>query len=318
MKKIQELVITVLVSVILVTLVLIPVTSIDNTKTNLYVFGVFGQSNGAYGYPDVDLVNSEIEPVPTGTGFFYGTPSGMIQYDDDPRSGQMIDICPNGSYVIGNWEPSFVKKMADSGKKTYIINFSIPGRSIVALGVNGYAWNWENSIIQHALSLIDRSQYNVVMAGLISVHGEADSYHEMSTSEYVERFTNLFNTLQYTYGFECCLMDLVRDTRGTLIQDAQKQLVAENNDIIMGCDATTGFTIENGMMMEDDLHYSQKGDNVLGNDNANSWLSSEFNNNSENDDNTIINAIMTVIPIIVILGIFVGFAIGIATSVKRA
>lgn len=309
--KVVPVFLAAIISVIIFVSVLVPATASPTLKDDLYVFGVFGQSNAAYGHDDVDLVNSTIPSIDPGMGFYYGVNGLPVSYDTDPASGQIYDICPNGKYVIGNWEPSFVQKMAESGKKTLIINFGIPGRSIVALQPGGYAWAWESAVIVNALSQIDTTKYNIRMAGLLSIHGEADSYHEMATSEYVERFTKTFNTLKSDFGFDCCLMSIVRDTRGVLIQDAEYQLIESQPDIILGCGATVDFTVENGLMTDDDLHYSQLGDNILGADNATAWLNSAFVQNSNNSGD--FSALIGAIPILIIASI-VGFIAIIAIS----
>lgn len=302
--KVVHVILAAIVSIIIFVSVLVPTTTSPTLKDDLYVFGVFGQSNAAYGHEDLDVVNSTIPAIEPGMGFYYGVNGLPISYDTDPASGQIYDICPNGEYVIGNWEPSFIQKMAESGKKTLIINFGVPGRSIVALQPGGYAWAWESSVIVNALSQIDKTKYNVCMAGLLSIHGEADSYHEMATNEYIDRFMTTFNTLKSDFGFDCCLMSIVRDTRGTLIQTAEYQLIESQPDIILGCGETVDFTVENGLMTDDDLHYSQLGDNILGADNAVSWLNSPFVQNSTNTGDY--SALVGAIPVLMVL-VIIGF-----------
>lgn len=282
--------------------VLIPAVEQD-PRTDLYVFGLYGQSNAAYYATDLSLVQ-EVSPIPPGNAFYFGTKNQPITYDGaDPSACSIYDMCPGGSWSIGNYEPSFARAMYEAGKKCLLINFGIPGYNVSALMPGGSAWAWENDVISTALSKIDTAKYRPVMCGIISTHGEADSGQGTTESDYIDKFMATFDALKTNYGFDCVIMNIVRDIRGVTIQDAQYKMIEDYPNVILGCNATESFTVANGLMRSDDLHYSQLGDNILGADDANSWLNSSFVKDSASFD---YSPLISAIPLIVISAIVLG------------
>lgn len=299
MKKIIPGILAGFVAVVLVASVLIPSISDDNLKEDLYVFGIFGQSNGAYWYPDLTEVNSEIGSVPAGKAFYFGSESRPIRYEEDPSSCDIYDMCPDGDWIIGNIEPSIAKKIVDSGKNVLIINFGVAGFTISKLMPGGEAWDWETSVIETALSKIDTKRYNTIMSGIFCVHGEADS--GTTVSVYKERYLTTMNALS-EYGFNCSLISYVRPYAGDKSLTAQQELISENSNILLGCADTLNFTVENGLLRDDNVHYTQLGDNIVGSDNGSAWLSSEFVQESTGVDVNL-SSLLWAIPALTIIAI---------------
>lgn len=297
MKKIIPGLIAGTISIILVASVLVPVISSETLKDDLYVFGIFGQSNGAYWYPDLDDVNAEIEPVDSGRAFYFGTESRPIRYEEDPSACDIIDMCPDGKWTIGNIEPAIAKSIVDSGKNVLIINFGVAGFTISKLMPGGEAWDWETSVIDAALSKIDTKKYNVIMSGIFCVHGEADS--GTTSSVYKDRYLTTMDAL-FEYGFNCSLISYVRPYAGDKSLIAQQELIAEYPDILLGCADTLNFTIENGLLRDDGVHYTQLGDNIVGYDMASAWLSSNFVKPALGSDFDVSLLLWAIVPLTII------------------
>lgn len=260
---------------LLVSLTLFPSMYPNDDREDLYIFGMFGQSNAAYHYEDVDLVNRSVDPVPAGSAFYFGNGYRPVLYTDgdDPKGCRINDMCPNGTWRIGNIEASLAKTIVDSGRKVLIVNFGISGFVISELMPGSAGWVWEKAVLDTALSMVDKARYRPVMSGVVCVHGESDSNTDVD--EYKRDLVTTMGAL-YGYGFDCTLMVYVRPTLGDRSLTAQKQLVDECRSFILACSSTLGFSVEDGRMRDDDLHYSQLGDIEIGISCAYAWLNSDF------------------------------------------
>ena len=66
------------------------------------------------------------------------------------------------------------------------------------------------------------------------------------------------------HTFQGGFISIVRDANGGNAAIAQRELCEEISTIHLGTDIASSFTVADGMMGSDDLHYSQKGNNAIG------------------------------------------------------
>lgn len=308
--KLISIVITTAISLALLSSVLIPIVETSEGKEDLYVFGVFGQSNAAYGYGDLTIVNTEIPPISSNTAYYFGDLGNPIMYAASPNLCQIRDMCPDDSWLISNFEPSFCKTLAEDGRKSVVINVGCQGRNVSELMPGGTCWDWEVNTFSNALSKIDTSRYNIIMGSMLWLQGEADGAIDTPPDIYKERFLTLWDALKLKFGFDGCLITVVRDARGTEIPFAQKELANEYSDIHLSCTSTEGFTVANGMMHTDNTHYTQYADDVIGAENAEYWLE----NVAKEQGKTFGEELIKLIPFIIGIGLVLGVII---TFVKR-
>lgn len=237
---------------------------------DLNVVLILGQSNAAYrGTSDP----STASPIPKiGTSYYYGTSEGAIfTSHTDVRNGDydftdygiydMIDS--DGNVRVGNIESPFAATF--NGGKLLTINGAVSGSSSANWVEGKYCYTYAQSCIETALSLIDTTKFSVKPLATLWVQGETDAF--MVVSQYVENVHELYSDLSSgTFiedaDFGMFLMSLTRE--GYNSDTAQRQLASEYSGIYLATSIAEGFTIENGKMLSDDLHYSQKGDNELG------------------------------------------------------
>lgn len=240
------------------------------TKADLDVVLILGQSNAAYRSTSDP---STASPVPElGKGYYYGTAEGAIftshanvaagTYDFDGY-GIYDMINSSGENVLGNIESPFAATY--DGRKVLTINAAVSGTSTSYWVDGGYCYTYAKECIASALALVDNTKFNVTPVATLWIQGEADTF--MTVSQYVSNVHALYEDLQsgeFVEGlnFDKFLISMTRN--GYNANTAQKQLAADYEGIYIATDIAQSFTIENGKMLSDDLHYSQKGDNELG------------------------------------------------------
>lgn len=256
-------------------------------KAILDVFLLMGQSNAANYRYDKTIA----EPIPEmGTSYYYGTSTNLMywgsanpnnpQYDTTFASYDMYDMVYGDEAKVGNVDLPFAGEYTeDNSHKVYVINAAIPSASINIFQPNGIAFNYCKNVFAHAMDCIDYSKYNVSVKGFIWIQGEQD--YNMTVDEYKTKFMNFMDCVDWMgtpkfndeYKVPICLISKVRVKSLELpasginaINPAQAQieLAEEYNNIYMATEITDTFTVQNGLMLSDDGHYSQTGDNLIG------------------------------------------------------
>lgn len=247
-------------------------------KADLDVWFLTGQSNSAYYNENLDTV-SPVAPI--GTAYYYGTESRPVDvgtvsdFTYDPNTDYNMYSMTNldGSPHIGNIEQPFSAQYYEkTGNKIYIINGGIGGVWVTSFmpSTGNYYW-YEKEIFQRGMDAIDQSNYNVNTVGMIWVQGESNS--TMSVNAYCIAFKEFYQAISgdsnYVFNdkwdLDLVLISQVRDPDNTSnVTLAQQRLSAELPNVHIGTDVANTFSIANGLLSADGLHYTQLGDNLIG------------------------------------------------------
>ena len=235
-------------------------------KAKLDVFLMTGQSNSAY--HNVAPAETDPQPAP-GTAYFWGLENRPIwEVDFDPAECGMHDMTKNGSVLIGDKGPAFAATYYElTGHKVYYITGGIGSQPVVNfVPPDGSMWKHDVAVVADAMDSIDTSVFDVRVLYYMWIQGENDKSTPVET--YKERFLAMHDAIiagDLGADFSKCLISKVRATNGPTASQAQIELAEEYPDtIVMATELSDTFTVENGLMSSDDLHYSQKGDNLIG------------------------------------------------------
>lgn len=237
---------------------------VEVVKAKLDVYLLIGQSNAAQ---EIGDRNTADVPLP-GTAYYYGTEEEQAYLPLWDQYG-IHDMRKNGGSVLGSLEPSLSKELNRlTGHKILIVNGAIGGVSVSTYVPSGSSYNFAKYMLQFALYSADPNLFEPRICSYIWVQGEADSY--MPVQEYKEYYLLMHSSLVDTDsefcggGFDAGFISKVRQKNGINSSAAQTELAEEYWDIVLATDIADRFTVENGLMLPDDLHYSQQGDNLLG------------------------------------------------------
>lgn len=231
-------------------------------KAPLSVYLMTGQSNASYYYAEPALATM----TKPGTAYHYSELIGGVK------------ICPmnndDGSMNRGNIEASLAKNLYDlTGEKVLLVNAGLSGRMMYSfVPIQGESYKYINNVWQVIKRYIYDEEfqrnYEIRLRSYIWAQGESDA--ETEVGAYKNDYIKLHEILKSEdFGFEYGFIIKVRPIY-TNAAEAQEQLVAENTEIVMATRSSEHFTVENGKMRFDDLHYSQIGDNLLGEETARS------------------------------------------------
>ena len=251
-------------------------------KAKLDVFLLMGQSNAAYFIYDPATAT----PSPAmGTAYYYGDENGPIfygqpsapSYDTSFQSYSMRDMESNAGNAIGHLEIPFSAKYTEAtGNKVYIINASMVGTSIQYFAPDQYTYNYCKKVFDHALDSVNPTYYSISVKSLIWIQGERD--YNMSIDQYKSYFVDITESMinkefNKDYSIKNFMISKTRviDPTGTPSgvnainsAEAQKELATEYSYIHLATDIADTFTVANGLMESDNLHYSQLGQNQIG------------------------------------------------------
>jgi hypothetical protein len=245
--------------------------TINVKKAKLDVFLILGQSNAMYRYSSDPSTTS---PVPgLGTAYYYGTsddPVSKIFYDLSTDYGMHSMTKSAGVAHIGNIEAPFAaaynKRM---GHKVLTINGAIGGAPISTYLPGGISYGYAQTVFSDALLTIDAAHYDFTVRSYIWIQGESDSDTNVET--YKRSFIEIHRSLlgigdvQFSpYHFDHGFISKVRSAEGVNSSIAQIQLAEECKTIHLASTASDSFSIDDGTMLDDNVHYSQKGDNIIG------------------------------------------------------
>lgn len=263
-------VIGILATVIIVVTLLLPITADPDATDRLQVLVIAGQSNAAYRNADVELVNEEI-PLADTEVFYYGTAEKPIIYgttdtaiyDSTFESYGLHSMISGDSWTIGGYEPSLAYSIS---KKTdcdvLIINTGIANASLQFLQPTNTGGVYVNEVLTRALALVD-DKYTVDKIGYVWVQGESDANNSVNT--YVQRF-GVINDWYHDQGFDTCYMVQTRPSDSGNATEAQSLIAASDSSVKLVSTAPSTFTVANGLMSNDDLHYTQAGRLVIAED----------------------------------------------------
>lgn len=245
--------------------------TITVSKAPLDLIFMYGQSNAAYR----NAVASEASPIPKlGTAYYYGLEdrSGPTAAEND--TGMDLAACEfwtmldeNGDCRIGDKAPSFSATYSEiTGHKVYWVCGAIGNKGMSQfLPTTGFMWTYGKDVLTNAIALVDLDKFDLNVSYYLWCQGEANA--SSSVSSYKSQYLTMHNAILnggLGHTFKGGFISVVRDANGGNAAIAQRELCEEVSTIHLGADIANTFTVANGMMGSDDLHYSQKGNNAIG------------------------------------------------------
>lgn len=251
--NILALAITLTLGVILVGSIMVPViddaTDKDEKILNVVVLG--GQSNGVYipGLVDLDLLNEEV-PQPPAACLFYG-------------NGYLHSMTTDGRWTLGSVDPAIAYEIAKySNNDTLVINTCVGGKSIDYFTPGNEGADFITETVTTAMSRT--TNYDTIYKiGWAWIQGESDK--TTPVDDYIANFEQV-DGLFKSLGFNYCWISQTRTEDGGNAVTAQEQIVNTMPNVFWGSRASDSFTVENGMLYTDGLHYTQAGRIVIGED----------------------------------------------------
>lgn len=267
-----------LITVIVVTLVgsvLYPTIEGEMEGNTLDVLIIDGQSNAEYGDTtvcDPAVLNEEYSEVPSHNIYYYGTSQQPAnQWDWSHKWGyawtafhihNAYDYNTH-QWHIGGYEPILANTISEkSGHDVLVVNMGIGARSIADLlpdGADG-AYSW--GVLDRALKEISPGYQHISMVGVVWIQGETDAAIGTTVEQYKASFLKLMDSFE-KYGANEFYLVHTRDYYGGDASIAQDQLAEEYSNVLMATEITETFTIENGMLDANPIHYSQKGRDAI-------------------------------------------------------
>lgn len=224
-------------------------------RTPISIYMLAGQSNAEYYYADPQTATQ----AKKGTAYLYN--SRLAEF--------VIESITNddGTMKFGNIEASLVNRLyRELGEKVIIMNTGISGMKIEEFlpeqkGFETIKDSWRNFNTTMQTEWF-QERFEPRIKSYIWVQGESDDW--LAPELYMERFLIMHSMLRSPdFGFDYAFICNVAP-RFFRPNDAQERLAQAYDDIFMGSRGAFGFTPESGELREDNLHYTQQGDNVLG------------------------------------------------------
>lgn len=247
------------------------VTTYSIAKAPLDVFLIMGQSNAAYSYYDVATASPVGSP---GTTYYYGDSTKAMSTNTVTATGMHDAVKLDGSAVIGHIEMPFMTTYHElTGHKIYTINTGYNGAFISQLAPDGVYYSYEQTVADGGYAAIDLDYYVPNFVGYLWLQGESDAGYETQQVTYVANFlklmkaingTSTINRLSEDFTMSQAFVIQTKTTRSATTADALTYLCDNYTNVHMATDVTLGFTVENGLMRSDNLHYSQAGQNIIG------------------------------------------------------
>lgn len=242
--------------------------TVSVSKAPLHVFMFIGQSNSAY-WAGVDP--STEDPVPyLGSSYYYGTDDAQSNKNlgDVTYSFHEMTDPLTGDAVIGGIDAPFAATLYnDLGWKTFVVNCAVSGSSITTWIPGETNYVYAQSLFDEAWNSIDLDLFTPTIESYIWIQGESNA--SMGVSTYMGYFLQMHDSLidgSFTANgkFDSALISKVRQQNAPTPAIAQLLLARDYSTIYVGCELADTFTVSNGLMISDDLHYSQLGRNLIG------------------------------------------------------
>lgn len=269
--------------IILAAAVLIPVCETGGSfEETLDVMVIAGQSNGAYMETttvsgvtnticDPDEVNGAVD-LPKKDAYYYGTSSVPILYGsyyENPSYDSTLDsygiysMTSDGEWTIGGEEAAIASAVtARSYNDILIINVCAPGAPISFFAPDATGGLYAAAVIDDALDKVS-SKYTINKLGFVWIQGESNKTTAVDT--YIAAFEDI-NDWYVEQGFPNCYMVQTKPSNSGYAAEAQLEICETISNCILSSTAPSTFTVDNGLLVSDNLHYSQDGRNVVGSD----------------------------------------------------
>lgn len=293
--------------------IVIPVVdSHTDGDSTLQVYVLAGQSNAAYSEKsarcNVEYVREHVE-APSVKLWYYGTESMPIRngissstpsiYDPTFASYSLWEMYRDGAWQIGGEEATLGKTIGDrTNTDVLIINTGVENQSVAQLAPSSTQGTYVANVLSHALNLIDRSEYkHVEYMGVVWIQGESDNVNHTTQEAYISGF----NTVKNWYagkGFEQWYIVQIRPLNGDTATQAQLKIAESEPNVKLTTIAQT-FTVANGLMNSDDVHYTQEARCLIG-EVVGDMTPSEYHSRGET------SALISVVPFVILVGLVLG------------
>lgn len=297
-----------LVVTVLIACSMIPLISAianPDDDNDLDVFIVAGQSNT---YPKINANPTTSDPIPEpGMGYYFGTES-------DPTYNETFNLSECAMYDlndgsdgarIGGIYPPFAAQYSEkTGHKVYLIDTGLSGQTLSSFLPGESNWDHVYNVIDYGMKAIP-SGYDVNVMGYIWIQGEGDSSTPIQT--YETRMIELYDA--YSTGelpvklptcYVCKVRSVIETDTVVNSSDAQIYLCDNVEGFVMGSELAETFTVGNGLVGSDDLHYTQAGFNALGVD-----LGNNIAEHLSRSDGWNAGELISLVPVFIVLAIIV-------------
>ena len=236
-----------------------------------------GQSNGAYyGFGDYPTAyDKTITPVPElGTCFYFGYTDRMPYHESQNVSSCKIYDMVNadtGKVRVADKGPGFCKEYSEAtGKKAIWVSLAIPSKRIAAWDQpNGSAWVQNIACMDKFNDLLQDTGFIIDRTIVLWAQGESDYLHDTGYAHYLESFRTLHDAAPSAWGHDIAGWFLLegRTAKVGWVNDAFEELAETMPDVHLATTSSLvdSFTLANGLLNTDELHYTQRGDNALAN-----------------------------------------------------
>lgn len=283
-------------------------------SNQLYVFAVMGQSNSTdspmFG-SNLSDVRESVPLIPQNQAYYYGlnsTPYHYPNWEQLYQSYSMQQMILDGQWRIYGTDPAFASTFYnETGQKCMMINVGIGGIMVSSLLPGGDSNIYAKTLISDALSKIP-DYYDVHMESIIWIQGESDSWREVA--DYKSKFTAVWDDFREEYGFKSILISKTRSEDGGNASIAQEEL-SGSNGVYLATSAADTFTVANGLLTSDNIHYTQKGRDIIAKDVAEYYCNNLY---TPYESTTSAHSILSMLPLIIILSIVSLAAYGVIST----
>lgn len=240
----------------------------DVDKADLDLILIWGQSNASYRNA---VVSEAINPG-LNAGYYFGQDdqlgSAAGEGETDPATCDFYTLVDDdGALRIGDMGPALAKAYHEkTGHKAYLVNAAIGNKWILLFIPYEQMWTYCDNIVSAAINAVDLSKFDLHLVGYVWSQGEANASN--SVLDYKTWFMMSYNSMASGvlsgHVFDKVFIIETKPQDGGNATIAQRELAAEYDGVYMGSTAPESFTVENGLMGTDGLHYSQLGKNIIG------------------------------------------------------
>lgn len=289
-------IVTMIIAITMVVIPLIESTEADDVNT-IDIILIDGQSNGAYYSNNVSrcdpaIVNQELG-APDHKALYYGTQNSSSRTVSD--SSTIRNMYRSGEWKIGGEEAGLAYYLMQKNHRDVLVLNIARGATGIQELATGETWTNGRAVIEAALAEIDQMYEAKNFVGWVMIHGEAD---RNQSKAYYKQYFNILDDNLAQLGFEQCYFALPRYSWGLNAYDAMLELAASDPNIHIATDITSTFTVANGLLNTDDLHYTQKGRLVLAR-----AIIADIPANPNADSNN--NQLWQIIPVLLFISVIV-------------
>ena len=251
-------------------------TTVKITPAHATLILMDGQSNAAYYKWSEDRIPGAEDiaatPAPEqGRAFYFGWPDRMpTDRTDDVSDCEIYDmIDASGALRVADKGPAFCKVYTEqTGKKAIWVSLGVPGVRLTYWNQpNGLVWQYNEYVMQTFNGLLKDTDFVIDETIVLWLQGESDYLHNTGYNNYITRWTSLHDAAPEAWGHDISAWYLLQGRTADFgwVNDAYEELAATIGDVYVAthADLQDSYSIANGLMMPDDLHYSQLGDNAL-------------------------------------------------------